>query len=118
MPMGPFTLMDMISIDVCQYVGDYLYGEYGPRMEPAKLFYKLVDAGRLGEKNGKGFYGYGDETDEPVQAMIASFRAESEQRLQRRAADVSADQRGVWCSQEHIASVNDIDMADDRGHSA
>ncbi len=73
MPMGPFTLMDMLGIDVCQYVGDYLYGEYGPRMEPAKLFYKLVDAGRLGEKNGKGFYGYGDETDEPVKEIIASF---------------------------------------------
>ena len=35
MPMGPFTLMDMLGIDVCQYVGDYLYSEYGPRMEPA-----------------------------------------------------------------------------------
>ena len=29
MPMGPFTLMDMLGIDVCQYVGEYLYGEYG-----------------------------------------------------------------------------------------
>ena len=50
MPMGPFTLMDMLGIDVCQYVGDYLSGEYGPRMEGAQLFTKLVAAGRLGEE--------------------------------------------------------------------
>ena len=42
-------------------------------MEGAPIFKKLVEAGRLGEKNGKGFYGYGDETDEPVKEIIAAF---------------------------------------------
>ena len=43
MPMGPFTLMDMLGIDVCEYVGEYLYSEYGPRMEPRAA---LLQAGR------------------------------------------------------------------------
>ena len=111
MPMGPFTLMDMLGIDVCQYVGDYLYGEYGPRMEPAKLFYKLVDAGRLGEKNGKGFYGYGDETDEPVQAMIASFGRNPNSVFSVERLIYPLINEGILALQEHIASGNDIDMA-------
>ena len=112
MPMGPFTLMDMLGIDVCQYVGDYLYSEYGPRMEPAPFFYKLVEAGRLGEKNGKGFYGYGDETDEPVKAMIAAFGKAPGSDVHRRAGDLPADQRGrAGAAGARRVASNDIDMA-------
>jgi 3-hydroxyacyl-CoA dehydrogenase len=96
---------------VCQYVGDYLYGEYGSRMEPAKLFYRLVDAGRLGEKSGKGFYGYGDETDEPVQAMIASFGRNPNSVFSVERLIYPLINEGILALQEHIASVNDIDMA-------
>lgn len=111
MPMGPFTLMDMLGIDVCQYVGDYLYTEYGPRMEPAKFFYKLVEAGRLGEKNGKGFYGYGDETDEPVKALLAEFGKVPDSKFSVERVMYPLINEAVLALQEHIASVNDIDMA-------
>jgi 3-hydroxyacyl-CoA dehydrogenase len=80
MPMGPFTLMDMLGIDVCGDVGLYLYSEYGERMRPAGLFHKLLAAGRLGEKAGAGFYGYGSESDEPVKAMIAEMQRTGEAR--------------------------------------
>ena len=116
MPMGPFTLMDMMGIDVCQYVGDYLYGEYGPRMEPAKLFYKLVDAGRLGEKNGKGFYGYGDETDEPVQAMIASFGRNPNSVFSVERLFYPLINEGILALQEHIAVGERHRHGDDRRH--
>lgn len=111
MPMGPFTLMDMLGIDVCQYVGDYLYSEYGPRMEPAQFFYKLVEAGRLGEKNGKGFYGYGDETDEPVKALLAEFGTTPGSKFTVERVMYPLFNEAVLALQEHIASVNDIDMA-------
>ncbi|MGC8781441.1 MAG: 3-hydroxyacyl-CoA dehydrogenase, partial [Anaerolineae bacterium] len=111
MPMGPFTLMDMLGIDVCQYVGEYLYSEYGPRMEPAKLFYKLVEAGRLGEKAGKGFYGYGGESDEPVQQMIASFGRDSNSVFSIERVMYPLINEAVLALQEHIASINDIDLA-------
>lgn len=111
MPMGPFTLMDMLGIDVCQYVGEYLYSEYGPRMEPAKLFYKLMEAGRLGEKAGKGFYGYGDESDEPVQKMIASFGRDPNSVFSIERVMYPLINEAVLALQEHIASINDIDLA-------
>ncbi len=111
MPMGPFTLMDMLGIDVCQYVGEYLYSEYGPRMTPAPLFYKLVEAGRLGEKTGKGFYGYGGETDEPVQQMIASFGRVPDSVFTIERVMYPLINEAVLALQEHIASINDIDMA-------
>ncbi|MEJ5199208.1 MAG: 3-hydroxyacyl-CoA dehydrogenase [Anaerolineae bacterium] len=111
MPMGPFTLMDMLGIDVCQYVGEYLYSEYGPRMEPAKLFYKLMEAGRLGEKAGKGFYGYGDESDEPVRQMIASFGRDPNSVFSIERVMYPLINEAVLALQEHIASINDIDLA-------
>jgi 3-hydroxyacyl-CoA dehydrogenase / enoyl-CoA hydratase / 3-hydroxybutyryl-CoA epimerase len=111
MPMGPFTLMDMLGIDVCQYVGEYLFSEYGPRMEPAKLFYKLIEAGRLGEKVGKGFYGYGDETDEPVKEIIAEEEPVhgSEFCVERLVYPMINE--AVLALQEQIASAGEIDMA-------
>ncbi len=111
MPMGPFTLMDMLGIDVCHYVGEYLYSEYGPRMEPAKLFYTLAEAGRLGEKAGKGFYGYGGETDEPVLRMIAGFGRDPNSAFSIERMVYPLINEAVLALQEHIASINDIDMA-------
>ena len=111
MPMGPFTLMDMLGIDVCAYVGEYLYKEYGPRMTPAPLFYKLVQAGRFGEKVGKGFYGYGTETDEPVKQMVTDFgKAEGSEFCVERVIYPLINE-AVQALQEHVASSGDIDMA-------
>ncbi len=114
-PMGPFTLMDMLGLDICYDVGMYLYQEYGSRMEPAKLFAKLVQAGRLGEKSGAGFYGYGDQTDEPVKQFIKELQESgqvqtgtefSEERLM-----MPMINEAILCVTEHVANVNDIDMA-------
>jgi 3-hydroxyacyl-CoA dehydrogenase len=111
MPMGPFTLMDMLGIDICSHIGHYLYGEYGPRMAPAPLFDQLMEADRLGEKNGKGFYGYGDETDEPVQEMVARFGQIPDSRFSVERLIYPLINEAILALQEHIASVNDIDMA-------
>lgn len=115
-PMGPFLLMDMLGLDVCAHVGQYLESEYGERMKGARLFPLLLQAGRLGEKSGAGFFGYGDETDEPVKKMIADLQASgqvtpdpggfSEDRLVLPLVNEAA-----LCLQENIASPGDIDMA-------
>jgi 3-hydroxyacyl-CoA dehydrogenase len=114
-PMGPFTLMDMLGLDICYDVGAYLYSKYGDRMTPAKLFEKLVRAGRLGEKSGAGFYGYGEQTDEPVKQMIKELQASGQVAT---GTEFSVDRlmmpllnEAALCVMEEIANVNDIDMA-------
>lgn len=111
MPMGPFKLIDMIGIDVCVEILRHLHDEYGPRMALAPLFDQLVAAGRLGEKNGKGFYGYGDETDEPVKEMVARFGHNPDSRFSIERLIYPLINEAILALQEHIASVNDIDMA-------
>lgn len=114
-PMGPFTLMDMLGLDICYDVGIYLYQEYGSRMEPAKLFAKLVQAGRLGEKAGAGFYGYGDQTDEPVKQFIKELQESGEVRTDTEFSEerlmMPMINEAILCVTEHVANVNDIDMA-------
>ncbi len=58
-PMGPLTLSDMVGIDVVKFVSDALYEQLkDPRYITPTLVDKMVAAGWLGRKTGKGFYDY------------------------------------------------------------
>ncbi len=58
-PMGPLTLADFIGLDVCLFIMNVLYeGFKDPKYRPCPLLVKMVDAGYLGRKSGKGFYEY------------------------------------------------------------
>ncbi len=58
MPMGPMELIDEVGVDVGDKVAHILHSAFGARMEPAPANGKVVAAGRLGKKNGKGIYEY------------------------------------------------------------
>lgn len=61
MPMGPFALMDEVGLDVCLKVLKIFQKAFGTRMEMAPSMEKLDKSGRLGKKNGKGFYHYDEK---------------------------------------------------------
>jgi len=58
-PMGPLTLADFIGLDVCLAILRVLEQGFGdPKYRPCPLLVKMVDAGWLGKKSGRGFYEY------------------------------------------------------------
>ncbi|RLD98988.1 MAG: 3-hydroxybutyryl-CoA dehydrogenase [Aquificota bacterium] len=58
-PMGPLALADLIGLDTTLYILQVMYGSFGdPKYRPCPLLVKMVDAGYLGRKVGKGFYEY------------------------------------------------------------
>jgi 3-hydroxybutyryl-CoA dehydrogenase len=58
-PMGPLQLADFIGLDTCLAIMKVLHSETGDsKYRPSVLLSKMVDAGWMGKKSGKGFYDY------------------------------------------------------------
>ena len=58
-PMGPFTLLDLVGLDTTMYVAEVMFEEFREsRYAPPPLLKRMVIAGQLGRKTGKGFYRY------------------------------------------------------------
>ncbi|MEY9215447.1 3-hydroxyacyl-CoA dehydrogenase [Thermobifida halotolerans] len=74
-PMGPLTLMDLVGLDVLLDVMDVLWEEFRrPRYAAAPLLRRMVAAGLLGRKSGRGFYDYSVSTpaeQEPTGPLAA-----------------------------------------------
>ncbi len=61
-PMGPLALADFIGLDTCLSILEILQEGFGdPKYRPCPLLRRMVDAGYLGKKSGRGFYEYGPE---------------------------------------------------------
>jgi 3-hydroxybutyryl-CoA dehydrogenase len=61
-PMGPFTLLDFVGLDTAYKIAEIMFAEYREkRYAPPPLLKRMVMAGMLGKKSGKGFYDYSTE---------------------------------------------------------
>ncbi len=68
-PMGPFTLLDFVGLDTVQRVAEVMFDEYREqRFAPPPLLRRLVLAGHLGRKSGRGFYDH--SVDPPVPSVL------------------------------------------------
>jgi 3-hydroxybutyryl-CoA dehydrogenase len=66
-PMGPFELLDFVGLDTSYSVGEIMFEEYRERrFAPPPMLRKLVAAGHLGRKSGRGFYDYSGEKPVPI----------------------------------------------------
>ena len=58
-PMGPFALIDLVGLDTSVAILDALHAEFGdPSYVPRPVLRRMVTAGRVGRKVGRGFYDY------------------------------------------------------------
>jgi hypothetical protein len=58
-PMGPFTLLDFVGLDTTYYIANIMFEEFRePAYAPPPLLKRMVLAGRMGRKSGRGFYKY------------------------------------------------------------
>ena len=76
--MGPIILHDVIGLDTALFAGRVLAAAYPDRMFEPKILARLVEAGRLGQKSGAGFYRYDSDSrrgalDPLLEAMIAKL---------------------------------------------
>jgi 3-hydroxyacyl-CoA dehydrogenase / enoyl-CoA hydratase / 3-hydroxybutyryl-CoA epimerase len=112
-PMGPLALNDMVGIDVGVHTFPPMHEGYGERFPIPVLFEKLLQAGRLGLKSGKGIYVNGLIDDEFLEIVQ---KIQSESGIKR--TEFSADRlilrqvnEAVSCLQEKIAPAEGIDRA-------
>lgn len=110
--MGPFELMDFIGNDVNYKVTETVFEEffYDPRFKPSFTQKRMVEAGYLGRKSGKGFYDYGDDADNPEPARDEQLGRKIVDRIVAMLINEACD--AVFLN---VATVEDVDLAMTKG---
>ncbi len=114
MPVGPFTLADMLGIDISLKVARYLHEEYGERFRPALLIEKMSDAGRRGGAGRAGFYDGPEGGSDGLAPLIAATQKDtgvsgtafSVERILYTLVNESA-----YCLDECVCAAHELDIA-------
>lgn len=113
LPMGPFTLVDQLGLDICYDVVQVLLKAYGNRMQPAEIWSKLYLAGYWGRKTGAGFYVYDAERKDLLAQWINEVASPNSKKskfdLERILFPMVNE--AALCLEENITTANDIDLA-------
>jgi 3-hydroxyacyl-CoA dehydrogenase/enoyl-CoA hydratase/3-hydroxybutyryl-CoA epimerase len=117
MPMGPFAVLDEVGLDVARKVAGVLGAAFPDRMAPSAALDKMVEAGRLGRKNGLGFYrhrGSKHELDPRVPELLGLSRrprTASPEALAERMVLAMVNE-GARCLEDQVVEdANALDLA-------
>lgn len=118
MPMGPFALMDQVGLDVAVHVAGVLREAFGDRASGStKVLDSLIGSGRLGAKNGKGFYRYRDgkktvpDRETYNLAGVGPTRRLPPETVQERLVLSMLNEAAVCLDEQVVRSATDVDMA-------
>ena len=116
MPMGPCRLLDEIGLDVARHAGREMASALGDRLAPSGVLDRLIEEGRLGRKNGRGFYRYEDGRSKGVDPEVAAMFGTTDAPV----IDAEIRDRCLWpmvneaaraLEEEIVASADLLDLA-------
>jgi 3-hydroxybutyryl-CoA dehydrogenase len=110
--MGPFELMDMIGHDVNYTVTESVFTAmyFDPRFRPSITQKKLVEAGWLGKKSGRGFYNYAEGSTPPAPSDDATLKKSISDRILAMLINEACDSAYLG-----VATAEDIELAMTKG---
>lgn len=118
MPMGPFTLLDEIGLDTANHAGGVLEAAFGKRIGGGgQLLAQVVQGGRLGAKNGRGFYRYKDRRragPDPEVVRMAGAPGPRDlpvETLQERMVLAMVNEAAVCLEDAVVREPRDLDLA-------
>ncbi len=118
MPMGPCRLLDEVGFDVAEHVASEMEEAFGGRMRPSPVIGLLRQEGRLGRKNGRGFYiyekGREKEVDREVRRSLAhrfGTRTPEDEEIRRRCLYLLVNEAVHALEEEIVGSADEVDLA-------
>ena len=115
-PVGPVALLDEVGLDVAHKAAETMGAAFGDRMKTGNALDRMLAAGRLGRKNGRGFYRYRDKhkagPDASVYSLLGTRRAEdvSPELIERRLVYAMLNEAAAACAEEVVRSARDGDI--------
>jgi 3-hydroxyacyl-CoA dehydrogenase/enoyl-CoA hydratase/3-hydroxybutyryl-CoA epimerase len=115
-PVGPIALLDEIGLDVASKAAETMHAAYGDRMKGGNALDRMLAAGRLGRKNGRGFYRYraGRKAgaDRSVYGLLGARRVEdaSPELIERRLVYAMLNEAAAACAENVVRSARDGDI--------
>jgi 3-hydroxyacyl-CoA dehydrogenase/enoyl-CoA hydratase/3-hydroxybutyryl-CoA epimerase len=115
-PVGPVALLDEVGLDVAEKAGKLMHEAFGQRMEPAETLAKMLAAGRLGRKNGRGFYRYHEGrksgVDDAVYHLLQVRPGEEADTavVERRLVYAMLNEAAAACAEGVVRSARDGDI--------
>ena len=121
MPMGPLRLLDEIGFDIAEHAGKEMGAAFGERLATSDVIDRLIDSGRLGKKNGRGFYLYRDGKSTGVDPAVADLLREdgggapgsvpSDEEILERTLYPMINEAAYALEEEVVESADMVDLA-------